>query len=97
MVHGWPMLEKVQLLVDLWQVFVGIAIFIVGGIVRVELLAWRIRALEKSMDQKDKEIYALRVELQTVDSTVLKELAEIRESLAWLKGKFSVFEDGHHK
>lgn len=82
-------MEKLQLAADLWQIFAGIGVAVVAGIVRVELLAWRVRVLEKLMDQKDKEIYALRVEMQNMDSKVLNELAEIRETLAWIKGKFS--------
>lgn len=86
-------MSGVQLGIDLWQMAAALGAFLVAGIVRVELLAYRVRELERKLIEKEKEIFAIRTELNTVNEGLVSELSQIKEALAWIKGKFSFLEE----
>lgn len=85
-------MKEVQLGIDLWQAAAALSAFFVAGIVRVELLAYRVRELERQMLEKEKLIFAIQTEVNTVNDGLVRELSEIKEVLAWIKGRFSLLE-----
>lgn len=88
----------------LWPVFATITGAIVVGVIRMELLGWRVKNLERHKEECDRELYTIRSDIQTINNQIVKELNEIREALAWIKGRFSraeqltnTFENHYHE
>lgn len=88
-------MSNLQVGIDVWQMVAGLAIFFTAGIVRVELLAYRVRELERERIQLEKQVFALRAEINTVSDGLVGQISEIKEILAWIKGRFSMLEETH--
>lgn len=70
----------------LWPVLISCTGFIVW-LVRLE---GRIEAVKASNQETQKDVDALRIEHNTLNHQTVKQLAEIRESLARIEGRLSV-------
>ncbi len=86
-------MQNIQLGVDVWVMSSALGAFVVAGIVRIELLAYRVRELERANVVIDKKYFAVQTELNTVNSGLVNQLSEIKETLAWIKGRFSLLEE----
>lgn len=71
----------------------ALVFLIVTGVVRVELLAYRVRELERARIELDKRLYVVQTELNTANDGLVDQLSEIKETLAWIKGRFSMMEE----
>ncbi len=58
----------------------------------MELLNWRVKQLEVAQASQQGELLSLSGKVQNINSEIVKELNEIRESLAWIKGRFALVE-----
>jgi len=81
--------STIAMISTLWPIFAPIVVGTIVGIIRVEALNWRVKSLEKSREEGEREMYTLRLEVQNINTQIVKELNQIRESLSWIKGRFA--------
>ncbi len=84
--------EKLALINALWPIFATIVGLIAAGVIRVEFLRWKVKSLEDWKLENDRKLYAMQVEVQNFNGGIGKDLNEIRETLAWIKGRFAFVE-----
>lgn len=75
-----------ELLKALWPVLLGG----IGGVVWLVRLEGKIEATKKANEETQKDVDALRIEHNSLNHQTVKQLSEIRESLARIEGRLSV-------
>jgi hypothetical protein len=66
-----------------------------GAVVWMVRLEGKVNNNEKSVDNAQKDIDALRIKHESLDSKVVQELITIRESLARIEGRLDAQRDKH--
>lgn len=72
-------MEAVQTLVNAWPVF--------GAL--IGLVVWLVRLEGKAL-QSEKQLDALQIKHESLDSKVVEQLSDVRESLARIEGALSI-------
>lgn len=72
-------MESVQLLINVWPLIAAL----------VGLVVWLVRLEGKALNS-EKQLDALQIKHESLDSKVVEQLSDVRESLARIEGALSI-------
>ena len=79
-------MQEIRLLADLWPIFAG-GIGVIVWLVRLE---GRVTAVNDKTDHNQKDVTALGIKHESLDSKIVEQLSEVKQSLARLEGALGI-------